>query len=163
MMRFAIRLANSPVMRRLNTGLVMVRLLLAYITLATLKHLVPLNWLVRWAWRPPAGPRDRDAERRLAASVLRLSQLMGWADRDCLQRSLLLYRVLSQVGADPTLVVAFQRTNGRIRGHAWVSVDGHTVVEPEAQLLEFSPALRFGLRGELLPDPSNASSARGER
>jgi hypothetical protein len=84
---------------------------------------------------------------------------MGWADRDCLQRSLLLYRVLSHVGADPTLVVGFKRTNGRIRGHAWVTVHGHTLVEPEAQLLEFSPALRFGLRGELLPDPSSPHTA----
>jgi hypothetical protein len=65
---------------------------------------------------------------------------------------LLLYRVLSRAGADPTLVVGFHRSNGRICGHAWVTVDGRTVIEPEAELVRFSAAACFGLRGAL--DPS---------
>ena len=58
---------------------------------------------------PPAGPRDHKVERRLAASVLRLSQLLSLSDRDCLQRSLLLYRLLSRAGANPILVIGFRR------------------------------------------------------
>ena len=76
---------------------------------------------------------------------------------DCLRHRLLLYRVLSHVGAEPTLVIGFQRTNGRVRGHAWVTVDGRSIVEPETELVGFSPALRFGLRGELLTDPLNST------
>jgi len=112
---------------------------------------MPLRWVARWAWRRSNGPRDRAAERRLAASVSRLSHLAGLPDRDCLQRSLLLYRVLSRAGADPRLVVGFQRVNDRVLGHAWVLVDGHTLIEPEAELLKFIPTFTFGARGALLP------------
>ena len=135
------------------------RLLPAYVLLGVLKHLVPLRWLARWTWCAPTGPRDREAERHLAESVSRLSQLRGLPDRDCLQRSLLLYRVLSRAGADPTLVLGFQRRNDRILAHAWVIVDGHTVIEPEVDLRRFSPVLRFGLRGALLPARSDPRAA----
>ena len=134
-------------LRRLKIGSVMGRLLSAYVLLGLLKHVVPLRWLARWAWCPAAGPRDRELERRLAARVLRLSQLVGLPDRDCLQRSLLLYRVLSRAGADPTLVAGFQRVNGRIIGHAWVVVDGCAVIESEANVLKFLPTLGFGSGG----------------
>jgi hypothetical protein len=137
-------------LRRLRVGLVLGRLLPAYVLLGLLKHVVPLRWLVRWAWCPAAGLRDRGVEHQLAARVLRLSQLVGLPDRDCLQRSLLLYRVLSRAGADPTLVAGFHRMNGRIIGHAWVVVDGRAVIESEGDLLRFSPALGFGSGGALL-------------
>lgn len=120
--------------------------------LGLLKHLVPLKWLLaRWAWRPPAGQRNREAERRLAGNVLRLRQLIGLPDRDCLQRSLLLYRVLSRAGANPKLVVGFHRLNGQITGHAWVLVDGHPVLESKDALRQFSSAMAFGAAGEILP------------
>jgi len=77
--------------------------------------------------------------------------LISLRDRDCLQRSLLLYRVLSRASADPTLIVGFHRTNDRILGHAWVVVDGESIIEPEADLSRFSVTLRFGSRGALLP------------
>jgi Transglutaminase-like superfamily len=144
---------------RLKSGLIVGRLLPAYVLLGLVKHIVPLKWLARWAWCPPVGPRDREAERRLAASVSRLSQLAGLPDRDCLQRSLLLYRVLSRAGAEPTLVVGFDRINGRVLGHAWVIMDGHAVIERETDLLRFSPTFSFGSRGTLLsewPDPRAA-------
>ena len=75
---FYIPLASDRrTMRRLKTGLIMARLLIAYIVLALLKHLVPLTWLVRWVWYPPVGPRDCEAEWRLTSIVLRLSRLTG--------------------------------------------------------------------------------------
>ena len=137
--------------KRFRTGLIIGRLLSAYVLLGLLKHLVPVKWLVRWAWCSPAGPRDREAERQFTACIIRLSQLIGRRDRDCLQRSLLLYRVLSGAGADPTLVMGFHRTNDRILGHAWVVVDGQAVLEPEADLRRFSVTLQFGSQGTLLP------------
>jgi transglutaminase superfamily protein len=145
--------SDRRAVRRLKTGLVMARLLVAYIVLALLKHLVPLRWLVRWVWCPPVRSRDHEAERRLTAIVLRLSRLTGLPDGDCLQRSLLLYRVLSRAGADPRLVVGFQRIDGRIRGHAWVVVDGFALLESESDLVRFSPALFFGSQGVLLQSP----------
>jgi hypothetical protein len=144
---------------RFKTGLIVARLLPAYVLLGLIKHLVPLNWLARWVWCPPTGQRDREVERRLASSVLWLSQMVGLPDRDCLQRSLLLYRVLSRAGAEPKLVVGFDRINGRILGHTWVIVDGHTVIEPETDLLRFSPTFSFGTRGTLLVERTNARAA----
>jgi hypothetical protein len=141
--------------RRLRTGLVMGRLFPAYALFGVFKHFVPLRWLARWAWCPPNRPRDREAERRMVESVLRLSQLAGLRDRDCLQRSLLLYRVLSRAGADPRLMVGFLRRSDRIHGHAWVTVDGHPVIESEPSLLHLSPALSFGSRGAPIGTPSH--------
>jgi hypothetical protein len=135
---------------RLSKGLVIARLLPVYVLFGVLKHLVALGWLARWAWCPPAGPPDRAAERLLTASVLRLSQLTGLLDQDCLQRSLLLYRVLSRTGADPTLIIGFRQIDGGIRGHAWVTVDGRPLIE-EAKLFQFSPAFGFGARGAFFP------------
>jgi len=59
--------------------------------------------------------------------------------------------MLSRAGADPTLVVGFDRMNGQILCHAWVIVDGHAVIESEVNLLRFSPALGFGFEGAPLP------------
>jgi hypothetical protein len=83
---------------------------------------------------------------------VRLSKLLRISDRDCLQRSLLLYRLLSAAGADPELVVGLREYDGKIIGHAWVLVDGKSPVEPESALLRFSPVLRFGAQGALLQE-----------
>jgi hypothetical protein len=135
---------------RLRTVLDGFRLVPTYVLLGLLKHLVPLRSLAKWTWRETTGPRNPVAERRLAGNVLRLSKLLGIADRDCLQRSLLLYRSLSAAGADPELVVGFRDEDGKIIGHAWVLVDKVSIVEPESDPVRFSPVLRFGARGALL-------------
>jgi hypothetical protein len=136
--------------RQLQNGLLLMGLFPTYLLLGLIKHFVPLSRLAQWAWRPPVGPRSRELERRLAAGVVRLSQLTGLPDRDCLQRSLLLYRVLSRAGADPTLVVGFRHVNDRTVGHAWIKVDGNAVIETDADLSRFSTMLHFGARGKVL-------------
>jgi hypothetical protein len=135
--------------RQIRTVLDGFRIVPAYVLLGLLKHLVPLRSLAKWMWCETTGPRDRLAERRLTANVVRLSKLLRIADRDCLQRSLLLYRLLSAVGADPELVVGLREQEGKIIGHAWVLVDEVGIVEPESELVRFSPILRFGARGVL--------------
>jgi hypothetical protein len=143
-------------LHRLRVAIALARMLVPYLLLGILKQFVTLRRLARWAWCPSAGTRDRDLEHRLAMSVLRLSQLLAMPDRDCLQRSLLLYRVLSRAGADPTLLAGFHRMNGRIIGHAWVIVDGCPVIESEGDLLRFSPAFGFGSRGALVQPRADA-------
>jgi hypothetical protein len=155
---FNSKLSIARTINRIWTGLLIARLLPAYVAFATLKHMIPLQKLVRLAWSPPAGRRDHEAEKRLLAGVLRLSRFVGLPDRDCLQRSLLVYRLLSHAGADPLLVIGFRLKDGRLLGHAWVIVDGHAVFESEADLLKFSPAISFGLQGEpRLSDPTIAA------
>jgi len=67
---------------------------LAYVLSGLLQHLVPPRSLAKWTWCEKAGPRDRLAERRITANAVRVSKLLRIADRR-LQRSLLLYRLLS--------------------------------------------------------------------
>jgi hypothetical protein len=144
---------------RFWTWLAVVRLLPTYLLLGLLKHVVPMRWLTPWTWCPQKRPRDREAERLLVSSVLRLSKIMRLSDRDCLQRSLLLYRELSRAGADPTLVAGFHELEGKILGHAWVLVEGRATIESEADLLRFKPALHFGTRGILLQTPATARAS----
>ena len=84
---------TSRVSNQIRTVLDGFRIVPAYVLLGLLKHLVPLRSLAKWTWCETTGPRDRPAERRLTANVLRLSKLLRIADRDGLQRSLLLYRL----------------------------------------------------------------------
>jgi Transglutaminase-like superfamily len=145
-------------LERLRNGLAVAQLVPAYLLIGVLKHLIPLRWLARWAWCSAARARDPEIERRLAAYVRRLSYLAGLADRDCLQRSLLLYRLLSRAGADPKLVIGLEPREG-FRGHAWVVVDGYCVTESPAELIRFAPILAFGMQGALLPKPPHVNSA----
>jgi hypothetical protein len=149
----------TKVLEKLGNLLGVGRLLPAYMLFGLLKHLVPLRLLARWVWCRPAGWRDRDVERRLQRRVIRLGQLVGLPDRDCLQRSLVLYRALSRAGADPMLVIGFDRMNGRIFGHAWVVVDGQAVIESETDLLRFSPVVAFGRQGVLVSPPPEVRAA----
>ena len=141
---------RSRIRKRIATGVRCLRLLPAYIMLGSLKHHVILPRLARWAWQSPVGTRDHEAERTLIASVARLNVLLGRADDDCLQRSILLYHVLSRAGADPILVVGFNSNADRVRGHAWVVTDGQPIIECEINLQKFSPAFCFGSGGALL-------------
>ena len=114
-----------------------------------------LDRLVRLTWRAPrlAPGRDHRAEARLLSRISLATRVFGTSDRDCLQRSLLIYRELSRAGADPSLVIGFRRTDGRVQGHAWVVSDGVAIGEGEAELLQFAPAFSFGRRGARLPAP----------
>jgi len=135
--------------RRLKKGAAIGRLLPTYLLFGVLKHFIPLEWLVRWAWSPSTGPRDHEAQKYLVACASRLNRLLGSSDRDCVQRSLLLYKMLSRAGVEPRLVVGFDRTNGLIIGHAWIVIDGCPIMESEDDLRRFSPAFSFGPRGAL--------------
>ena len=124
------------------------RLLPLYVALGALKHLVPVQTLARWAWRPPTGPADPEDVRRAVARVWRTQDLLNLGDRDCLQRSLLLYRELSRLGADPTLTIGFRQSAQHLQGHAWVTTREEIVAEP-AGVTGYVPAIRFGRHGAL--------------
>jgi hypothetical protein len=87
----------------------------------------------------------------VVARVLRASALLGLPDRDCLQRSLLLYRELSRTGADPSLVVGLRQREGTVEGHAWVTSRNQVIAESPEALASFTPALVFGRHGHAVP------------
>ena len=76
----------------------------------------------------------------------RTQGVLNLGDCDCLQRSLLLYRELSRLGADPTLTIGFRHSAQRVQGHAWVTARDEIVAEP-AGIGEYVPAIRFGRNG----------------
>ncbi len=133
------------------------RLLPLYLALGALKHVVPLQTLARWAWKPSGRAADADAIRQAIARVWRTQSLVGLGDRDCLQRSLLLYRELSRLGANPTLMVGFRRLAERTQGHAWVTTGDGAPAEPP-ELTQYVPAFCFGPQGALLRVPTDAAA-----
>ena len=82
-----------------------------------------------------------------------MARLRHWfgAEEDCLQSSLILYRELSALGADPKLAVGFRRLDDRVEGHAWVFVDGR-VIPGEIYQQPFAPALHFGRGGVVVSE-----------
>jgi Transglutaminase-like superfamily len=118
------------------------------VALPALKHLVPLHVLARWAW-----PRRRAVVRsgRTATVVFlaaRIYRARPFLRRDnCLERSLLTYRFLAGAGVQPRLVLGAQGSNGEIRGHAWVTVDGIPITDGHEALEQYTQLVEFGERG----------------
>ena len=135
---------------RLAHGVRLARLLAAFSALGVLKHIVSLPTLARWAWPRSAVASPRAAE-LIATDVLRAGNFAGWPDRDCLQRSLLLYRELARGGFGPELVVGFERGSGGLTGHAWVRAGGRVIADAETAVGRFEEVMVFGERGELRP------------
>ena len=144
------------------TGLATVlRLAPVYVALGLAKHVVRVDRLARWAWRPPRStPPSRLEQQRIVSLVLRLGRATGQPERDCLERSLLLYRELSRAGADPRLVMGFRRDGARLAGHAWVERDGRPVTTESIGAEGFDATWTFGPGGRLLePDSSRTVRA----
>ncbi len=119
-----------------------------------LTRALSLPTLARIMWK---NSRSLRHDRERAQRVVRLADWLSRATKlttggACLRRSLLAYRYLSELDADPRLVVAFRRTDSRaIVGHAWVVVDGEPIGEGSLPLDEFLPAVSFGPRGRVVP------------
>jgi hypothetical protein len=75
----------------------------------------------------------------------------------CLQRSLLLYRFLSENSAAPPARHRREPNGGRVEGHAWVLVDDAPVGEPPSIARAFVPVAVFGHAGALLAAASSAA------
>jgi Transglutaminase-like superfamily len=125
--------------------------------LPVLKRVLPLPKLVRLMWRPAKlQTRSRESEAHLAQLVKRLCRVSGG---NCLERSLILYRFLAHANAEPRLVVALARPEGRFLGHVWVTVDGQALFEAPAVLLEYTEFVVFGAAGIQEPRlPMNSSA-----
>ena len=124
------------------------RLWAVYGLLAILKRWVPLPTLARWAWVDSQRPRDARSEQRVAGVIGGFRRSLRTSN-DCLHASLLLYRELSRLGAEPILAVGFRRAGERLEGHAWVAVDGRPV-QDGGDLNTFTPVFYFGAHGALV-------------
>jgi Transglutaminase-like superfamily len=121
-----------------------------------MKRIVPLGQLVRLMWMESGHRSDPAARRRVVELSARLTKFRVSRSRgNCLERSLLAYRYLAAIGADPRLVIGVTRTGGDVAGHAWVTLDGRPIHDDPAGLEGMTPLAEFG-RGGVITDPGTA-------
>jgi len=112
------------------------------ISLALLKHLLPLPTLVRLMWSKPRRSLGQSDERVAGIAA----RVVGVSRGNCLDRSLIVYRLLSRAGSNPTLVIGFGRQSDVI-GHTWVTVRGRPLLEDSASLAAYTEFVAFGVNG----------------
>jgi hypothetical protein len=149
----------SRLRQRLLTSAALVRLVPMYLALGVLKHFVPLQRLARMTWREPARISSPHEHQQAVARVAKVRRLFGRFDDDCLQTSLVLFSELSHLGADPTLAIGFRRSDGRVAGHAWVTVNGDPVGDTRQPSAEFTLACRFGRLGSVTRADADSPAA----
>jgi hypothetical protein len=125
------------------------------VVLPVLRRALPLRSLVSLVWPSRRSRRRRrDREALVAATVSQLyGTTLGRADDNCLERCLLAYRFLAQVGAEPELECGVRRVGGELRGHAWIVVDGRPLAHADEGIQTFTPIATFGHRGALIGPP----------
>jgi hypothetical protein len=124
------------------------RMLAWRLVLPLLKRALPLPQLVRLAATPRR--RHRFAPAQVVAASHRLFGTRTPASSDCLERSVLTYRFLAEVGAQPQLVCGMQRSGGHVIGHAWVVVGDAPVDEPPDAVARYATVLAFDASGSRL-------------
>lgn len=129
-----------------------------------LKWRLPLPRLARLMWTEARRPeRDRAREQRIVTLAEALCGPHGGRVLDnCLERSLVSYRFLSQASAEPELAFGVARhRDDPVRGHAWVRLDGEPVHDSAVALERFEELGAFGQGGVLSPSrgPSGAPAA----
>ncbi len=117
--------------------------------LPLLKHVVRLETLARVMWSD-GRPRDRRDTAKIVALSRLLTRPTARLRGGCYERSLLAYRFLSELGADPRLVVAVKRQAEGVTGHAWVILNG-APADPVEALEGFVPVVVYGRGGR--PEP----------
>lgn len=120
-----------------------------------LKHVTPMTTLVRLAGLRPAGPRRPLQEGRIAYLVNRVGGLWGLGRAPtCLERSLVLYRLLSEANASPRLMIGVAAGAGAVEGHAWVVVDGRPVGDSDDVIRQYAVVTGFEADGQVIPATS---------
>ena len=147
------RAGASQTRRHRSTASLVIRMGAWSLILPVLKHVVPLQRLVRLMSRPTNGARSPETERKIVTWARRAYRLRR--SGTCLERSLLVYRYLTEASAHPRLVVGMQRGQRDLLGHAWVLVDGAPLYESNATLEPFLPIVEFA------PDGSAAAIVDG--
>jgi hypothetical protein len=146
--RTGISLIKEPSSLFLLTGM----LAWAFV-LPLLKRILPLPSLARLMWSSAGqGERRQEREEKIYAFA-RVIYGRFLTDSNCLERSLLLYRFLSQNHIDCQLVVGMNKSLEEWRGHAWVLVDGNPFGEPADSLQQYTPLFTFVDRGRMESSP----------
>jgi Transglutaminase-like superfamily len=121
------------------------------VSLPVLKRVLKVRTLAELMWSPPSVPFDDVRRRQRIARIRQIVRLGGrlLVSSNCLERSLMLYRVLSQADAHPSLVLGARRDDSTVAGHAWVELDGEPLFEPDRD--SYAPIVAFGRQGSAYP------------
>lgn len=125
------------------------RMLGWWAALPLLKRAVPLQRLVRFARLDPRrSTRNLEREAKVAALAEWLFKVRPRRARDnCLERSLVAYRFLGRLNAQPELIVGVGSEDETVVGHVWVTVDGRPVHDQPASLDAYEAVVVFGSDG----------------
>lgn len=130
---------------------VVVELAFWRISLPVLKRVVGLNALTRMMWSENGTGID-PVQRELR--MHRVNRILSMAGRmlissNCLERSLVLYRLFSRAGAEPVLVLGTAADQTSLDGHVWVELDGVAVGEPNRA--RYTSVVSFTRQGRACP------------
>jgi Transglutaminase-like superfamily len=113
------------------------------IVLPVLKRVRPLHELARLMWCDARAPSPRERELAVLSYAEWLYRGRPLFGDNCLERSLLLYRFLSEAGLEPTLIVGAQHDGLSVAAHAWVEIDGRPIGNADG----YEPVVAFGPHG----------------
>jgi len=126
--------------------LLVVRMAAWRVSLPVLKRLFKVATLAQFLWSPPA-TRFSVAERRerleLITSIVRKGGRL-LVSGNCLDRSLMLYNLLSRADADPTLVLGARQGETGMAGHAWIELEGTSPFDSAVD--QYTPVVAFNGR-----------------
>lgn len=118
------------------------------LVLPALKRIVPIDRLAP-AMTRGRGPRpEEDSVVRLASWIYGSRPLTG--GDNCLERSLLVYRYLSQANPETRLILGFRNGDRALEGHAWVAVGERSMGADTDELGAYAPVMSFGPGGTIL-------------
>jgi hypothetical protein len=124
------------------------RMLAWRLVLPVLKRVVPVATLARVMRRPPAAGADEARVVRLASWIYGSRPLTG--GKNCLERSLVLYRYLSEANPEARLVVGFRDGRQAVEGHAWVAVGNQSMGAGTDERGAYAPVVSFGPGGRII-------------
>ena len=142
----------------MDTILIGSRLWLWAAMLRGLKHVIPLETLVRLTRVTPRSHAATGAESQVEAFLERKGRFPFRPPANCLERSFGAYRLLCRAGADPELVVGVKRSPDRgVEGHVWVRVAGRVLAEASDNVEGFTPIVTFDASGQMRQLPTSNS------
>lgn len=117
--------------------------------LRLLKHLLPLRVLVRLVRMRFLPSRTEERVSTILGYMAATGRFPGRAPANCLERSLVAYRLLRAAGARPELHVGVRRLpdSGTLDGHVWLVLDGVVAAESHDFIRQFIPVLRIDAEG----------------
>ena len=125
-------------------------------SLPLLKRTISVATLARWMWHAPLRGVVRATRMGHVRAILERGGRV-LSSTNCLERSLLLYRLFSEAGAPVALVLGTRYIGDRLDGHVWVECDGEPYGEPDA--CKYLRVVAFGAEGRQLPADANTVSS----